>query len=129
MLQAVVQTNPQLKSPLQQVVVNVSPPAGVSVKEGSGGGIAPDGSGWDAVGRRLEWKVGSELVRERDAHGGCATAARHAAETERRWTASLQVTLRRSGSSTFGRTYPLNTSAFRASAVHAGLEVHVAIGR
>ena len=64
-LQAVVQTNPQLKSTLQNVTVSVTlPDAGLCIGGEGRAPPRPDGSAYDADARKLQWRVSKELVRE-----------------------------------------------------------------
>ena len=62
-LHAIVQTNPQLKSTLQNVSVSVTPPPGVDV-DTSRRPPRPEGSSYLAESRCLKWKVCKELVRD-----------------------------------------------------------------
>ena len=61
-LQAVVQTSPQLKSSLQNVALSTRLPPGVSV--GPEEALLPVGSCWHADAGELQWKLGPELVRD-----------------------------------------------------------------
>ena len=69
-LRAVVQTNSQLKSTLQNVLVTVTPPDGYRIIHSENGDenqnalLKPEGSTWDAASRKLLWRVSKELVRE-----------------------------------------------------------------
>ena len=69
-LRAVVQTNSQLKSALQNVLVTVTPPDGYRIIHSENGDenqnarLKPEGSTWDAASRKLLWRVSKELVRE-----------------------------------------------------------------
>ena len=69
-LRAVVQTNSQLKSTLQNVLVTVTPPDGYGIIHSENGDenqnalLKPEGSTWDEASRKLLWRVSKELVRE-----------------------------------------------------------------
>jgi len=60
-LRASVETNTMLKASLQNVSISVATPSGVTVAHDS---VTPSGT-WDAAAKRLQWRVSSELTRDR----------------------------------------------------------------
>ena len=62
-MRAVVQTNPQLKSTLQNVTVSMTPPSTLAI-DSARWAPQPDGSSYDPETRTLKWRVCKELVRD-----------------------------------------------------------------